>query len=269
MSDPLPIETWRRRNFEPGGAPNVFQLFCFAKAPLADVPLSALRFGLPTNGPHGGDLSKLGIDVRDVPRGADPAWFDGFRSGALRTLAERALGPQLKLLDEADTLHAVLVRRDDAQDLAHLQAAWALAKWLVERGVTVVLDAQCNRFWKASELADWPVRRPLTLSGEVNVIVEADPGATVGIVHTRGLQKFGRPDLVALDVEQARWDGVAGLLHLLAAQLADGKTLRAGEALTIATGKDGVVEQVQLADFGPDVLHLNNAALRVSAVQGA
>jgi hypothetical protein len=32
------------------------------------------------------------IEVRELPRELDTAWFDGFRSGSLRALAAQALG---------------------------------------------------------------------------------------------------------------------------------------------------------------------------------
>ena len=46
MSTPIP--TWQRTTFQPGGAPNAFQLFCFSGGPLkTGVDMSAARFGLP------------------------------------------------------------------------------------------------------------------------------------------------------------------------------------------------------------------------------
>lgn len=251
MTDVLPIETWQRSQFT-AGARNVFQLFCFAKGPLADLPMSALRYGLPST------AAMQGVEVRELPRDADPQWFDGFRSGSLRTLATQALGADgLSLLDGCDRMAVVLVDRADAADLGHLQAAWALAQWLVARGVLVVLDAQTNKFWKGADVAVWPTRRPFALSVDVNVVVEADAGANVATVHTRGMQKFGRPDLVVFDVPGDRWDAVAGILRTLAAQLADGRVLSPSDVVTVGN------DPIQFKKLVNDVLHLNNEALVV------
>jgi hypothetical protein len=217
--------------------------------------MSASRFGLPSP-----DAMKE-VEVRELKRELDPAWFDGFRSGSLRAVAGQGLGGDLSALDAATQLTAVLIARADAADLVHLQAGWAVAKWLVERGVTVVLDAQTNRFWKAADVADWPVNRPFALSVDVNIVVEAEPTSPSATIHTRGLQKFGRPDLVVWSVPGEQWDAVAGLVRALAAQLADGIVLRAGDRVNL----DG--RSLTLSAYNPTAetdLHLNNEALVVT-----
>ncbi len=256
MSPPIP--PWQRSAFQPGGAANVFQLFCFSSGALkpdTEVPMSAGRYGLPS------PEAMRFVEVRELTREMDSAWFDGFRSGSLRNIAAQALG-DVSPLDAATQLTAVLINRPDGAELTHLQAGWAVAQWLVARGVSVVLDAQTNRFWKGEDVADWPATRPFTLSTDVNVVVEAEPTAPTATIHTRGLQKFGRPDLVVRDVPGSRWDAVAGLVRALAGQLADGVVLKAGDLVTIGANT------VKLSPFRatPETeLHLNNEALLLSA----
>lgn len=248
--------TWQRGAFQPGGFTNQFSLFCFSTALKSDVPMSASRFGLPSP-----EAMKL-VEVRELTREMDSAWFDGFRSGSLRNIASQWLGGDLSSLDLATQLTAVLSSRDDAADLLHVQAGWAVAKWLVERGATVVLDAQTNRFWKAADVADWPAVRPFALSVDVNVVVEGEPQSQVANIHTRGLQKFGRPDLVVFDVPGARWDAVGALVRAIASQLVDGVVLKAGDVLEVSG------ERVRVSSYVPNEaneLHLNNAGLVLSA----
>lgn len=248
----LPIGPWLRPAFQAGGEANVFQLFCFSASALAtDVPMSGGRFGLPSA------EAMAFVEVRELRRDMDPAWFDGFRSGALRAIAMQSLG-DLTLLDEAQRLTAVLINRADAPDLTHVQAGWAVAQWLVARGATVLLDAQTNRFWKGEDVATWPATRPFALSTDVNVVVEAEPTSQVATIHTRGLKKFGRPDLVIHDVPGAQWDAVAALVRALAQQLADGAVMKAGSRLTVGGNT------ITLSAFTPSPdkeLHLNNEAL--------
>lgn len=244
-----PTSTWPRTGFQAGGGRNLFQLFCFSAGPLkADLPLSASRFGLPT--PEAVNL----VQVRELTREMDSGWFDGFRAGSLRAVAIGALG-DVSALDAATQLTAVMIDREDSADLLHLQAAWATAQWLVARGASVVLDAQTNRFWRGADVAEWPASRPFALSIDVNVVVEAEPTSPVAHIHTRGLQKFGRPDLVVRDVPGEQWDLVAALVRALAGQLAMGVVLRAGDRVNI----DG--KSLSLAAYQPiaaDDLHLNN-----------
>lgn len=218
--------------------------------------MSAGRFGLPTV------KAMETVEVRELPRELDSAWFDGFRSGSLRAVAQEALGGDLSALDTATQLTAVLISRPDASDLMHLQAGWATAQWLVDRGVTVLLDAQTNRFWKAAEIADWPASRPFALSTDVNVVVEGEPTAPTANLHTRGLQKFGRPDLVVWDVPATRWDAVAGLIRALAARLADGAVIAPHAVVTL--GDQTFTCEAYVASARVD-LHLNNEALVLTA----
>lgn len=249
-----PIEPWRRTSFQPGGAQNIFQLFVFSPGALkGDVDFSGARFGLPSK-----DAMAM-VEVRELPREVDSAWFDGFRSGSLRALATQALHGDIALLDAATQLTAVLVARADADELTHLQAGWAVAQWLIARGATVVLDAQTNRFWRGADVAAWPAGRPFTLSSDVNVVVEAEPTSPTATIHTRGLQKFGRPDVVVRDVPGDRWDAVAGLVRVVSAMLADGMIITPGDTKTI----DG--QTIAFRAMEGDPLHLNNTALELTA----
>jgi hypothetical protein len=246
---------WQRSAFQPGGFTNQFTLFCFSQALKADVPMSAARFGLPTP-----EAMKL-VEVRELPREVDAQWFDAFRGGSLRGIAAHWLG-DLAALDSATQLTALIISREDVAELTHVQAGWAAAKWLVERGATVILDAQANRFWKAADVADWPVVRPFSLSIDVNVVVEAEPTAAKAVIHTRGMQKFGRPDLVVFDVPAPRWDPVGALIRSIASQLVDGVVLRAGDLVNVND------ERVKLSAYVPTPqteLHLNNPGLVLSA----
>ncbi|MEW5738660.1 MAG: hypothetical protein AB1938_07015 [Myxococcota bacterium] len=257
----MTIETWPRARFASGGGFVRFDLFCFSPGKLADLPLSAATYGLPNQ------AAMEGLEVREIPRDQEPAWFDGFRSGALRNIATDQLGPALKDLDEATVVHAVFVRKSDPKDLSHLQAMWAVAKWLVARGATVVLDAQAHRFWKAADVKDLPVSRPFTLSSEVSVLVENEPLPDgTFLVHTRGMLKFGRPDLVAVGVPKAQWDKAGALLRTLALAMAGGAVFKAGQT----SGEDKA--KVRFVAYEPPKnapeLNLNNDGLLVQDVTG-
>ncbi|MCC6337996.1 MAG: hypothetical protein IT380_28890 [Myxococcales bacterium] len=257
----MTIETWPRPRFAPGGGFVRFDLFCFSSGKLADLPLSAATYGLP------GQAAMGGLEVREIPRDQEPAWFDGFRAGALRTVAQEQLGPALKELDAATTVHAVFVRKDDPKDLSHLQAMWAVAKWLVARGATVVLDAQSNRFWKGADVTALPAERPFALSAEVSVLVESDPLPDgTFLVHTRGMLKFGRPDLVAVGVPKAQWDQAGALLRTLAMAMAGGAVFKAAQT----SGEDKA--KVRFVAYEPPKnapqLNLNNDGLVVQDVDG-
>lgn len=189
---PPSVPLWPREHSTQSDREAHVFLVCFAADLRDDVPLSASRFGIPDR------RSLEAFDVREHDRATTPEWFDGWRSDALRTVAESDLGPALSDLDAADrciTLEATLA---EPGDLGYLQAAWGLARWLVERGATVVLDAHAGRYSRGTSLP--PADSEFDVRREVSLIFETEPdeGAPGHILHTRGLRKFGRPDIVTL-----------------------------------------------------------------------
>lgn len=166
-------------------------LVVFSTGPLSDaVPLDPERVGAPS----AEALEQCA--VRTIERALDPAWFDAWRTGALRAIAERDLDHDLAALDAADHAHLVVTELEDARDLTYLQAAWALVRYLLERGGSLVLDAHAMTFRTAPTAAD----APLDVAREIRIVYETSPARPDGAhaIHTRGMRKFGAPDLVAL-----------------------------------------------------------------------
>lgn len=168
-------------------------LVSFGSGPLTEgVTLSLSRFGVPS-----AELIE-DLDVRTIARADDPGWFDSWRQGALRAIAVDDLGEQMDELDQADHAHVIVAEPEDPDDLGYLQAAWGMARYLVARGATVVLDVHAMTFHPAAGLPE--AGGELDVTGEVRLVFEGGTGGAGGAhaLHTRGLRKFGAPDLVAL-----------------------------------------------------------------------
>ncbi|MBK9033499.1 MAG: hypothetical protein IPL61_19905 [Myxococcales bacterium] len=224
-------------------------LVVFSTGALADdVPMSLGQFGVP-RAELIGDL-----DVRAIPRAADPAWFDGWRTGSLRAIAATDLGDGLAALDAADHLHVVIAAPDLPPDLGYLQTAWAVARWMVARGATVVLDVHAHTYRRGDALA--AADAEFDPAREVRVVFETDSARTdrAHALHTRGLRKFGAPDLVAL-CGQPDAAMVGAVVSQVAAAVAGGAELgqpRHGVELGpertwwIVDDRDGLAELLQL-----------------------
>jgi hypothetical protein len=134
--------------------------------------------------------------LQTIARAQDPAWFDAWRTGSLRAIAKQDLDADLTRLDEADHVHLVACEPRGVTDLGYLQTAWALVRHLTERGATVVLDAMAMSYTTAPPAPD----APLDVSREIRVVYETDSTRSdrAHAIHTRGMRKFGAPDLVAL-----------------------------------------------------------------------
>ena len=109
-------------------------LFAFGTGPLGreiDLSTEADRFGAPSS------ESLRTCTVQTIARRQDPAWFDGFRSGSLRAIATQDLGAGCAALDAADHVHVIASQPRAVKDLTYLQAAWAHARCVVQRGASV------------------------------------------------------------------------------------------------------------------------------------
>jgi hypothetical protein len=228
-------------------------LVAFGQDGLAEnVPLSLSKFGLPS-----ADHAAL-LDVRTIPRSADPAWFDGWRQGSLRTIAADDLGAAIAGLDAANQAHVVQAAPDVAADLGYLQAAWGAARHLVARGAAVVLDVHAMTFYTGDALP--APTDALDVGRELRIVFETDSTRPDGAhaLHTRGLRKFGAPDLVALCSP-----GDARLVGDVIAQLADA-VARGGDLALPRHGVDLDAGTTWYAiddeDGLGDLLGLNNAA---------
>lgn len=202
-------------------APEVV-LVCFARGQLRDdFALDLARFGIPSA------AHAEAVIVRAVPRPVDIAWFDGWRSGALRAIAESDLGGvdgDMAVLDAADTVFMLSTAPTAPHDLSYLQAAWGLARWLVARGADIVLDAHAMTFHRGPDLAAADANAALDVRRELRMVFETNSDRPDGAhaLHTRGLRKFGAPDLVALCAE-----GDTSLVSEVMTQLAEATALGA------------------------------------------
>lgn len=229
-------------------------LVVFSRGPLApaeDVPLSRARFGFASS------ADAEALDVRTIARGADPAWFDGWRSGAMRSIATTDLGDDLAALDAADHLHLVIATPQAPPDLGYLQATWALARWMAARGATTVLDVHAHTFLPAAALP--AAGAPFDARREVRTVFETDSTRPDGAhaLHTRGLRKLGAPDLVAL-CSEADAALVADVISQLTHAVATGTDLAARHGVELSPTTTWYV--VDDRDDLANLLQLNNAA---------
>jgi hypothetical protein len=227
-------------------------LVAFGQGPLqGDAELSAEKLGAPK-------AALEGCTLRTIERRMDPRWFDAWRSGSLRTIAETDLGSDLSLLDAADHAHVIVTSPTAPADLTYLQAAWALARYVISRGASLVLDAHAMTYIPARSVQS--AGDALDIKREVRVVYETsstrDDGAHA--LHTRGMRKFGAPDLIALCTDSdARFVGHA--ISELADSVARGTELALPRhALRVAPGVTwmAVEDEHRVAD----ILQLNNEA---------
>ena len=184
------VAAWPRPYFTASEQQTKIFFVCFGKAPLAELELSLSRFGLPS-----ADLAGR-VQLREHRRTAERAWFEGWWSASFGAIAERDLEQDLSLLTTSDVCYTLGLELADQADFAPLQSVWGLARWLCARGATVVLDVHAFRFRTRADVdalsfAESDVQR------DVKLVLETEPTQDgLHLLHTRGLCKFARPELL-------------------------------------------------------------------------
>ncbi len=258
------VEAWTRSNPTTSDRVAEVDLVVFAEGELADdEPLVASRYGIPSRAAY------EALDVRVIGRDANADWFDNWRTDGMRAVAEHCLGEDVADLDRADCCYVIRTAVEEPADLGHLQAAWAMARWLIARGGGCVLDVHAGQFHTTTAVSAVPPDAALDPIREISLIYETEesaPGAG-HLVHTRGMRKFGRPDLVArVDEEDA---GVmAQVLRQVSAAMADGWLPAERHGVDLLAGRTLYLVPYEPADDLPDV-HLNNDGMQLVEEDGS
>jgi hypothetical protein len=130
--------------------------------------------------------------------------------------------------------HAVVLRGelDDAPSLDYLRDVTLAIARLLDGGGVAVLDRVIERWWSpAAWRALATTDAPAPLAHTALVVVDDHDGRSF---HTRGLEKFGRPDVVVRAVAPEHEAGAAAACARLAQLLADGATLARGKPVRLA-----------------------------------
>jgi hypothetical protein len=253
----MSLAPWTRPLFQPGGPPARLQLWAFAPRPLNLPPINASRHGVP----KGADTALF--KVSQVPRAKEPAWFAERFEGGMGQIGREELGEAL--FGEAQRtryVYGVSAELADPKDLSYLQTYWAFARWLCEAGAVAVCDVNAARWWGARQVLGHPKEQAMDLSAEIAIVVDTQLREGRHLVHTRGMVKFGRPDLVLLAASGDELAQAPTILISSAQALALGARLGPGGKLDAA---GTIVDVVGTEDVpgGIDPEMLNNTALQL------
>ena len=184
------VASWPRPYFKASEQATKLFFVCFGRAPLADLEVSRARFGLPS-----AELSRQ-VDLREHFRAASRPWFEGWWTGAFGSIAEQDLQEELPLLTTSDVCYTLGLDVPDHADLAPAQTIWGLSRWLCARGASVVLDVHAFRFRTREDLDALDLSQS-DVQRDVKLVLETDATRDgLHLMHTRGLCKFARPELM-------------------------------------------------------------------------
>jgi hypothetical protein len=185
----MPI--WPRPQHQQGELTARIEFFVFSDQPIAAAEVDLAAEGWAAEGLPAG-LSLGTIDPRSAPE-AQAEWLAAATSGLSREAAQEILA--------APYLHILRGELPDPPDLSHLQATWALARWLCRNGGFAVYDARAWHWHGGPELLAADPAEPLRAAGwrlvSTDAPLEGDPQRR-HLVHTVGMSKFARPELLCL-----------------------------------------------------------------------
>lgn len=181
-------KTWPRSAYQRHHKHTAFDLICVARQSLD------LKNGSPASVAGWSTSPSLhdGVDISVDAKPWSSAWGAWLKQQSLEPdHMEPAIADAVRAMTVA---YWVEVNADDSPDLSALQDAWAAARWLVALGAVAVFDASAGRWWSADELRSWDAHRGFAISRELREISMRGP--SFEIVLTRGMDKFGRSDIL-------------------------------------------------------------------------
>lgn len=224
-------QTWARPRFAPGGGDAFLFYVVFVDAP-TDWTVSGSRYrtrGFPD-----------GIDVMAYGPDSHPQVIDGFRTGPL---GERLREDRPDLARHVETAKGCVVFRGTVPDphtLDHHRDIIGLVQWLFDQGAVAVLDVTAITWWSQAEWAgqifDPAEARP---ERHVVILVSDEPEGTLWL-HTRGMIKYGRPDLSIRSVPEAARTDAARLINRFIQFMAMGAIVEDGAQISVEGIPDGM-----------------------------
>lgn len=227
------IATWEREHYlEGGGDPFLFYVV-FGEVDTT-VALSRSKYrcdGVPD-----------GVDVMSYGPNQHPEVLDSFREGYLWDEFVRDESELSRTVAVCN--HCTILRGTptDASNLNYLRDSVGLITYFADNGGCVIYDPQMFRWWNPWEWKQhiFEPARPVPRKHTVILVSEED-NKTLKWFHTRGMRKFGRPDISVHDVSEDMAKGVIDLCNRLINYQAAGHVIPDGQEVRMASLPRGAV----------------------------
>lgn len=235
---------WEREYFQPESGDATLRYVVFGDlTPDMNVDASAYRTsGAPT-----------GIKMELFNREAHGKRIEGWTDRYYGVLLEEQ--PELeKAVRAAPTVALLQGEVEDPETLDYLRDTIGVVTALLDAGGVGVLDAVALRWWTPEEwreaIFDPAGPEPIE---QITLLAAAEIGGYW--LHSRGMRKFGRPDLSAHGLAQEDLETFAALFESLAVTLAGGATIPDGQRIRFAGTK---IERMVTLQGNPDDPEFDN-----------
>jgi hypothetical protein len=227
---PPAVPDWPRPHYQPSGSRASLFYLVFGEPP-AHLNVKRAR--------HHVDELPPQLQVSIHARGDDPAWFDGWFSPPVGLEIPLVFGAGADTVYRAPRVAAVRADFADPASLGYLRNSVGVVSAIAEEGAVAIFDVSALTWWRPEEWRRRFVdRSEFHIGDHIFTAVSEEPvGGTVS-VQTRGMRKFGRPELLVRHLSgprdpeapavRAASEVMDGLANYAArgGVLADGQTLR-------------------------------------------
>ncbi|MCE9578567.1 MAG: hypothetical protein K8W52_35905 [Deltaproteobacteria bacterium] len=219
---------WTRPLHRPGGGDALVFFEVHGTFPEEPPVASTARYHLDAEIAPQIEVFRLGADAADRRAGVAWDWFAGDHP-ALASQVARAPG-------------AVIIRGQvaDPADLRYLRHAIGLVQMFLDRGGLAVHDLQTLRWYPADE---WRTElfEPTEFRPHAHIVILTSAIEGRLWLHTRGMRKFGRPDLSMRGVPPEMRDPAVDLVDRFIGMQTVGGTIPDGEEIKSRSLPDGLV----------------------------
>lgn len=227
------LADWPRKFYQgPGGQPFLFYVVfgAFSRMPALS------RQDYRSNGVF------PGLQLSHYDRGTHPDVLDGFRQGYLWDELKRHKPDLAEAVQAADECLILRGELADQGDLNYLRDTAGLLTFLLDHGGIVVYDPWMFHWWEPEEWKDRIFRPGSAVPRHHVVILTSDKpeDAPLTWFHSRGMRKFGRPDLSVHRVPPHYHKAVIDLFERFIEFQAFGGVIAEGQEIRMKTLPQGM-----------------------------
>ncbi|WP_266169254.1 hypothetical protein [Dyella subtropica] len=225
MANPITIPAWQRPHWQPSDEEIVVQFYVFGQFEAVRAP----------SADYGSDGLPDGIELTSHHHAALRQWEGYPLKGSLGRMFKDDAPEAYKAALDAPQVLVVRGRIKDSHETGYLRDILGVLAGLLDIGGTAILDPQIlTLFDAATWRRHYLVRDGAPIRNHLLILCDAEDDTGRNWIHSRGMRKFGRPDVSIRNVPDSDIDR-AGMLcerlvdvQALGAHFSDGQPLDTG-----------------------------------------